>query len=407
MTNLHAQEFKQTAKWVERATRILEIAGDEQSNAEEKSKANKELVSLKPSLDDDPRSVFSFVLAAMSEKKWQFSLDQSSEILKRHEDYIPARVANTRILLMMDKKLPAVAELENLAKQLGKSSGDVTLEQREAAASFLGLSIGYFEGPAKELIKPTALNQLVAVAEKIPSDLKESFSIARSTVIEEYQIMVESGEDALKKRRDGMSKEIEEKKADLEAQKKKAEEDTEAKKKRLESDMAAAQVSWNAAWNKSRELYSNLNNLKLQQSQLATNRELIQPPKPDPKGNVDPIQQQRFLEAVRQSDNAIANLNLPINQLATQYDAVIRNGMMIEIKMNSIHNQAQQLGLNLAVQTESFAKAEKVVKGKEKAAKSVEPKLTGNKLRQARAYATYDDFNFHREQQLLIDSFPK
>ncbi len=63
--------------------------------------------------------------------------------------------------------------------------------------------------------------------------------------------------------------------------------------------------------------------------------------------------------------------------------------------------------MTLAVMNGSFATAEKIVRRKEESAKKVESKLSASKLRQVRAFSTYDDFNFHKEKALLIDTFPK
>ena len=111
--------------WVERAKRILEISVAGLTNAKQKA----ELVKLKPSADDDPRYVFAFVLVAMKEKQWASALKNTTEVLERHKDYIPARVAQARLLLTQDKKLVAVTELELLAKGLNSTSDMVSSDQ--------------------------------------------------------------------------------------------------------------------------------------------------------------------------------------------------------------------------------------------------------------------------------------
>jgi hypothetical protein len=147
----------------------------------------------------------------------------------------------------------------------------------------------------------------------------------------------------------------------------------------------------------------------MQRNQLIASQSLLRPPVPDAKGNVDPIAQNRYQNDKRQSDTAITNLDFQLNQLSSQYDVANRNGMIAENQMNSIRLQAEKLGMTFAMQTESFAKAEKMIRGKEEkkqSSKKAEPKLSGAQLRRAKAFATYDDFNFHKEQNLLIDSFP-
>ena len=103
----------------------------------------------------------------------------------------------------------------------------------------------------------------------------------------------------------------------------------------------------------------------------------------------------------------IATLDGQLGILSTEYANANQSGMVIENQMNVLRAQAHRLGMTLAAMNGSFAAADKVARKKEEAAKKVAPRLSGSKLRQARAFATYDDFNFHKEQNLLIDTFPK
>jgi len=233
--------------WIARTRRILEIGGEERLSPAKKAEAYKELAALKPSDDEDPRSVFAFVLVAIVEKQWSSAQNHATELLERHRDYVPARVANARLFLVLDKKLPAIAELESLARELASPSSIVTADQMTAAAAFLGLAVGYFEGPGKESVKATALKELVAVSEKIPQTLKDAFTQARSAVSEEYRVLVEQGEEALKELRDGLAKDAEQMRANLEAEREKTREEAEKNKRNLESNFAQVKSKWDAA----------------------------------------------------------------------------------------------------------------------------------------------------------------
>lgn len=398
------------ADWIASAKRILEIGGEEQDSAEQKAKANKELVALKPSMESDPRAIFAYTLVAMAGKKWDFAQGFSTELLNRHKNYVPARVAKARMLLILDKKLLALNELEVLAKGLGSPASGVTPEQLEYAAGFLGLAVGYLEGPGKDAaVKATSLKDLISTTDKIPQALQESFSTAREAIGEEYRMLVENGEEKLEKLREDERQVSERKQAELDAQKEKTKEETEAAKKTLEANFGQAKSTWDTAWAKCKTLSQNANVLQMQRNQLLATQSLNRPPVPDAKGNVDPGLQNAYQNNKRQSDTAITNLDFQLNQLSSQYDLANRNGMIAENQMNTIRLQAEKLGMTFAMQTESFTKAEKMIRGKEKkeqASKKAEPKLSGATLRKAKAFATYDDFNFYKEQTLLLDSFP-
>jgi hypothetical protein len=50
---------------------------------------------------------------------------------------------------------------------------------------------------------------------------------------------------------------------------------------------------------------------------------------------------------------------------------------------------------------------DRLIRGKEEAAKKAELKTTAGRMRKARTFSTYDDFNFYKEQSLLLDALPK
>ncbi len=393
--------------WVNRTRRILEIGSEVRTTTEERTKAYKELEELKPKDGDDIRLSFAFLLVAIFEKQYPQAQARASEILKNDSYYVPARVANVRLLLTTDKKLPAIAELESLAKGLGSPSKTVSQDQLTAAASFLGLAVGYLEGPAKESVKPTSLKALIAVAEKIPTPLLEVFSQSRALIGQEYQVLMEKGEEALKQLRTESAQKAEEMRAQLEASKEQTLKEAEATKQRLEASFAQSQSAWNSAWSRSQAITRSINSLQSQQAQFITSLSLLRPPRIDENGNIDRNDEHRYLNEKRRLDNAIFNLDTQINQLSLQYDQVQSIGMAAENRMNFLRQQGQRLGLNLSSQNESFAKMDRTIRGKEEAAKKAEAKTSAGKLRKARSFSTYDDFNFYKEQSMLLETLPK
>ncbi|MEQ1828916.1 MAG: hypothetical protein ABL921_23340 [Pirellula sp.] len=393
----------QESEWTQRAKRILEIGIAGLTN-EHKA----ELVKLKPSADDDPRYVFAFILVAIKEKQWASAQKYTAEILERHNDYLPARVAQARLLLTQDKKLDAVTELELLAKGLDTTSSDlVSSDQRSFAARFLGLAVGYLEGPGKESIKATTLQALIAETDKISSSHQGPFSQARLSVANEYETLVEKGEQALAELRQGLVDDAQEKRNELESQRAKTEAEAEAARKQLESNWATAAAAWNLAWSKCQSSKQIASSLQAQRGNLASSIALLRRPKADKDGNVDRTDERRYLDAKRRLDSEISKIDFQLNRTITEYEVAQRQGMVIENQMNALRVQAKRLGMTLATMSGSFAQADQILKTKEKSAKKVETKLSGNKLRQARAFPTYDDFSFHKEQTLLIDMLPK
>jgi hypothetical protein len=392
--------------WVVRAKRILEIGSEERTTADQKKQAYRELAALKPKPEDDARYLFAFVLIAMHEKQWPSAQKDVTSLLDQHENYVPARAAKARMLLTLDKKLAAIAELEILAKGIGAPAANVSPDQLSHAAQFLGLAIGYFEGPSKDSIKATTLQGLIDQTDKIPEELKVAFEKARRTVASEYHVLVDKGEKALEELRRDLTEDAQRKRSELESQRAKTEEDAEAAKREIESDWAKAKATWDTAWQKCQNLVQNVNALQIERSQLVNSLALLQKPNVNPNGNIDRLDEQRYLDAKRRIDAQITNVDLRINGFAAQYDIANRNGMLIESQMNAIRGRAQRLGMELAALNGSFANADKQIRTKEQLAQKADPKLSAGKLRQARAFSTYDDFNFHKEQALLVEALP-
>ena len=389
--------------WVERTKRVLEIGVAGLTTAKQKAELHK----LIPKAEDDPRYGLAFVLVAMKEKQWASALKNITEILERHQDYLPARVAHARLLLSQDKKLAAVAELERLAKGLSTSSEMVSSDQLAFAARFLGLAVGYLEGPSKESIKPTTLQALIAETDKITPSHQVPFSQARLSVASEYETLVEKGEKALEELRQGLVEDTQEKRNELESQRAKTAAEADAARKQLESNWAIAATNWNVVWSTCVNLRQNANGLQIRRGSLATSIATLREPIVDKNGNVDRNDERRYRDEKRRLDIELSIIDGQLNRLSTEFEVARRNGMAIEVQMNALQVQAKRLGMTLASMSGSFAQADQFLKAKEKSAKKVETKLSGSKLRQARAFSTYDDFNFHKEQSLLIDTLPK
>ncbi len=391
--------------WIERTKRILEIGIAGLTNAEQK----KELLKLRPVVAaDDPRFVFAFVLVAMKEKEWASALKNTTEVLERHKDYLPARVANARLLLTQDKKLAAVAELELLAKGLDDtSSAIVSSDQLSFAARFLGLAVGFLEGPGKESIKATTLQALIAETDKISPAHQGPFSEARMAVMSEYETLVDKGEQALADLRQGKVEDAEDRRKELELQVAKTEAEAIAAKKQIESNWATTTTRWNVVWSNCQSLRQSAITWQSNRDQAARSIATLRQPRVDKNGNVDRNDESRYLAEQQRLNIRIADIDGRLGRLSADYNLAIQNGMAIEKQMNAIQVQAQQLGMTLAAMNGSFVQADQFIKAKEKSAKKIDPKLSGSKLRQARAFSTYDDFNFHKEQTLLADTLPK
>ena len=102
---------------------------------------------------------------------------------------------------------------------------------------------------------------------------------------------------------------------------------------------------------------------------------------------------------------AINSLDYQIFGLSNQFDRVRAQGMLTERQMAGLQARAQQYGMSLAMQNESFNRLDNAIRQKEMAAGKAEPKKkTKEQLRRERSFSTYDDFNIHKEKKLLLES---
>ncbi len=217
---------------------------------------------------------------------------------------------------------------------------------------------------------------------------------------------MEKGEEAFAAHKQEIAEDTERIRAELEAQREKTEKDAEATRQHLEASWANAKKAWESAWARCQVLTQNANVMQAECARLSSSLAQMRPPKVDRDGNVDRNDERRYVDATRRLESSISTIDFQLANLYAEYEVVNRNGMIIENQMNTIRMNAQRLGMTLAAQEGSFAKVDKLVRGKERAAQKAEPKLEAKKLRFARAYSTYNDFNFHKESAILAKSFP-
>ncbi len=363
------------------------------------------LMELKPSNNEDPRFQLAYALLALQQKKFLDALSLSEQILANSPQYAPAQTLRARTLLLTEKRAPALAVLQALAKALIQPDVLASPAQVESSARFLGLTVGFFNGPGKDTIRPTALAELVAVAEKLPVELKIAYDSSRLAIEEEYRVLTEEGEEALKKLREGLEKEATLMREQLESQRAQVADQSEYAKAELQANFAHLNNQWQAAWNSSQVLAQQGDAMLARSVVLQASLNSVPPPRKDSQGRVDPVDQQRYLIEVNNLQNAIGSVNFQIASIAGQYNRIQNQGLLIEQQMQVTQARAQQLGMTLAMQNQSFAQLDAAIKQKELAAVKAEPKKkTSSQLRRERAFATYDDFNVHKEKQLLLEA---
>jgi hypothetical protein len=283
--------------------------------------------------------------------------------------------------------------------------GAVSAAQLESASRFLGLAVGFFNGPGRDSIRPTALAELIAAADKLPVELKIAYDSSRLAIEEEYRVLTEEGEEALKKLREGLETEAATMREQLEKERAKAADQSEYARLELETNFKNLSNQWQNTWNASQTLSQQADAMVARSIALQASLGAIPPPLTDAQGRVDPNDQQRYVIEVGRLQNAISNVNFQIASLASQLNRVNNQGMLIERQMQVAQARARQLGMNFAMQNQSFAQLDAAIKQKELAATKAEPKKKSNaQLRRERSFMTYDDFNVHKEKLLLLEA---
>jgi hypothetical protein len=191
----------------------------------------------------------------------------------------------------------------------------------------------------------------------------------------------------------------------LEAQRAKAANESEYARMELQTTFAQLNNQWQNAWNASQSLSQQGNNLIRRQLQFQASLAALPQPIRDSQGRVDFNDQQRYLAEVNALQGAINSLDYQIFGLSNQFDRVRAQGMLTERQMAGLQARAQQYGMTLAMQNESFNRLDNAIRQKEMAAGKAEPKKkTKEQLRRERSFSTYDDFNIHKEKKLLLES---
>lgn len=396
-----ADEFK----WQNQARDVLSIVGDDKMPAARRSAVYDELMKVKPSSTEDPRLQLAYVLLAINQKRNADALKITEQILSASDNDAPARAHQARLLLLSFKTAPAIVELESLIEALRDPAPTASPAQLEHAARFLGLSVGYLTGPGRDLIRPTAIAELVVAAQELPDVLKNAYESSKLAIEEEYRVLTEEGEEALKALREGLEKEAASMREQLEAQRAKAANEAEYAKMELQTNFAQLNNQWQNAWNATQSLSQQANNLIRRQVQLQASLAALPQPIRDSQGRVDFNDQQRYLAEVAALQGAINGLDFQIFNVSNQYDRVRAQGRLTERQMSVLQARAQQYGMTLAMQNESFNRLDNAIRQKEMAAGKAEPKKkTKEQTRRERAFSTYDDFNIHKEKKLLLDS---
>ena len=395
----------ESLKWQTQARDVLSIVGDDKLPTIKRNAAYDELMKLKPSPKEDARLQLAYVLLAINQKKNLDALKLTGQILSATDNDAPARAHQARLMLLNYKTAPAIVELESLIEALRDPARTASPAQLEHAARFLGLAVGYFTGPGHELIRPTALAELVVAAQELPENLKNAYESSNLAIEEEYRVLTEEGEEALKALREGLEKEAATMREQLEAQRAKAANESEYARLELQTNFAQLNNQWQNAWNVSQTISQQAENLVRRQVQLQASLAALPQPFRDSQGRVDYNDQQRYLAEVSVLQGAINSMDYQIFGLSNQFDRVRAQGVLTERQMAGLQARAQQLGMTLAMQNESFNRLDNAIRQKEVAAGKAEPKKkTKEQLRRERAFATYDDFNIHKEKKLLLES---
>ena len=392
-------------KWQTNAREVLAVVGDDKIPQVKRAAMYAELMKTKPTAKEDTRLQLAYVLLAVNQKRNADALELTGQIISVADHDAAARALQARLQLLTFKTTQAIVELESLIESLRDPAPTSSPEQLLHAARFLGLAIGFFSGPGKDSIRPTALSELVVAARELPPELKDAYESSKLAMEEEYRVLTEEGEEALRALREGLEKEAAALRDQLEAQKAKAASDSEYAKLELQTNFAQLNGQWQSAWNASQALNQRGNDLIRRQVQLQASIGAVPPPRKNPDGTVDLNDQQRYLNEIGFLQNGISNLDFQIGNISREYTRVCAVGAIAERQMSVLQARARQLGLELAMQNQSFTQLDNAIRQREQAAANAEPKKKSkDQLRRERSFSTYDDFNIHKEKKLLLDS---
>lgn len=382
---------------------VLNLIGNLKLPPAQRRELVNKYLSQKPA--DDPRAQYAVALLAMHEKKNTEALKMVTEIASGDSKYPMAQAAVARLLLVQNKRTQAVAELQKLIDLLADPAPLTPPAELEHVAGFLGLAIGYFTAPGKDTIRPTTVADLVTAAERLPDNVRLAYESSKLAIEEEYRLLTEEGEQALKDHREKLEREANLLREQLESARAKAASESESSRLQLQASYAQLSSQWQNSWNASQNLAAQANDAARRQATLGILITQVPPPRQDSQGRVDPGDQARYAFEVGNLQNSIASLDYAIFSLANQYDRVRRQGLLIEQQMQQMQAAAQQTGVKLAMQEASFNQLDATIAAKKLAADKAEPKKkTSNQQIRERAFATYDDFNVYVQKKLIEDS---
>ncbi len=385
----------------------LELGSVPYKSSGDRDAAWKKAISISGAKPSDPRVHYARVLLAIELKKTPQALEESAAIIKAFPDYIPGHVARARALLLSSKFDQAIVELEVAAEQLVRPlPATVNEEQAKAAASFIGVFVGYHEGPAPGTVKQLGVTKLLDESDRFASTLKESFEDGRKSVADLHTQLLDQGEEMMDKFR--------ERKAQLEGDADKLRQEMQSRKALASQNAEAAQAQLKATFEQKKAEYqrsytaamTSMNmytTLRQQHTALSLQLSALPPPQPDRNGNISQQDVANYQAAIAAFTGRLNRLENEMMQNAFNYDQQSMACKQLNVQLQQLQAESKNLGMQLAYETQKLEQLNVEAKAKNKAANQVAPKKTPGMLRRERAFSTYDDFSYHREKKCLLD----
>ncbi len=391
--------------WQTQVRQVLAMLDGDKGTPAKRDAMYQELMKLKPTPTEAAQLQLSFAILSANQKRYSDALKMTGQILGENENDIGARALQARMLLLTNKFTQAIVELEKIVDALASGDAEGTIPQKEHAARLVGLATGYFTGPGEQTVRSTALTELKQAGDRLPEPMNAAFESAKLAIAEEYRLMKEEGEAALKAHREKLEKEASELRKQLDDERARAKSEAEYARSEIQANFGMLQQNWQQAWAACQALQAQGDVLSRRETSLQLQLAAIPPPRTDSQGRPDPNDSARYAAEAAVLQNAIGAVNWELANVASRYSNVRSRGMLIERQMLGLQNQAQQLGMNLAMQNESFNRLDAAIRQKEADATNAAPKKkTAAQIRAERAFSLYDDFNPHKEKKLLLDS---
>ncbi len=394
-----------TTAWQTQVRQVLAMLDGDKVTPAKRDAMYNELMKLKPNSTEAAQLQLSFAILSANQKRYADALKMTGQVLSANENDICARALQARLLMLTNKFTQAIVELERIVDALASGDAEGTIPQKEHAARLVGLATGYFTGPGEQTVRSTALTELKRAGERIPEPMNAAFESAKLAIAEEYRLMKEEGEAALKAHREKLEKEASELRKQLDDERARAKSEAEYARSELQTNFGMLQQNWQQAWAACQALQAQGDVLWRRETSLQLQLAAIPPPRTDSQGRPDPNDTARYAAEAAALQNAIGAVNWELANVASRYSNARSQGMLIERQMQGLQNRAQQLGMNLAMQSESFNRLDAAIRQKEADATNAAPKKkTAAQIRAERAFSLYDDFNPHKEKKLLLDA---